>query len=67
MPPDSPGPKLNRWLRSEKPWDDAAGREFESPHLHQQEQVVDLLLRFLQASSRIPRSVPGPWWAVGMS
>ena len=34
MPPDSPGPNLNRRLRSEKPWNDAAGREFESPHLH---------------------------------
>jgi hypothetical protein len=36
LPPDNPGLNLNRRLRSEKPWNDAAGREFESPHLHQQ-------------------------------
>jgi hypothetical protein len=62
MPSDSLGPKLTRWLRSEKPWDDAMGREFESPHLHYQEQVTDLLLCFLETSSRRSRSVLGPCW-----
>jgi hypothetical protein len=34
VPPDNPGPRSTRWLRSEKPWDDVMGRGFESPHLH---------------------------------
>jgi hypothetical protein len=34
VPPDGPNPNTTRWLRSEKPWYDIAGRGFESPHLH---------------------------------
>jgi hypothetical protein len=60
MPSDSLGPKLTRWLRSEKPWDDAMGREFESPHLHHKDLVTDQVLCFPRKLRERLRSGLGP-------